>query len=356
MQGEAVPFIVAFGISAVIVWLTTPVVRSIGVKLGIVDKPSSRKMHKEPVARIGGVSIFLGTASALLLCWWAGWFGILPTAKEYEIWGVTIGGLLFFCIGLADDFFNLPALSRLVLQLLVSSLAWLVGVRIEFITLPFLGIVQLGLLNFPITVLWLAGIANAVNWIDGLDGLAAGVSGIAALVILITSLFMNQPAAGLIAAALSGGCIAFLRYNFKPDRPAEIFMGDGGAYYLGFTLAGISVIGVVKTVATAAVILPYIILAVPLCDALTVIFTRLWKGQSPFVADKRHLHHRLVAAGVSKRHTVLFIYALTLWVGSLALAFSGMTAGGTYAAIGTVIMIYASWRTWRRVHQKQISK
>lgn len=349
MSGEAVPFIVAFSLSALIVWLTTPVVRRIGIKLGIVDKPSSRKMHREPVARIGGVSIFLGTAAALLICWGLGWFGILPTAKEYQIWGVTIGGVLFFAIGLADDFFDLPALARLVLQLVVAGLAWLVGVRIEFITLPFLGLIQLGMFSLPMTVLWLAGIANAVNWIDGLDGLAAGVSAIAALVILITSLFMEQPAAGLIAAALSGGCIAFLRYNFKPDRPAEIFMGDGGAYYLGFTLAGTSVIGVVKTVATAAVILPYIILAVPLFDAITVIFTRLWKGQSPFVADKRHLHHRLVAAGVSKRHTVLFIYALTLWVGSLALAFSGMTAGGTYAAIGTVIMLYAGWQVWSRI-------
>ncbi len=349
MVGEAIPFIAAFSLSASIVWLTTPIVRSIGIRLGIVDKPSSRKMHKEPVARIGGVSIFLGTAAALLICWRLGWFGILPTPKEYQIWGVTIGGLLFFAIGLADDFFDLPALGRLILQLIVAGLAWLVGVRIEFITLPFVGMVNLGLWSCPITVLWLAGIANAVNWIDGLDGLAAGVSAIAALIILITSLFMEQPAAALIAAALSGGCLAFLRYNFKPDRPAEIFMGDGGAYYLGFTLAGISVIGVVKTVTTAAVILPYIILAVPLVDAITVIFTRLWRGQSPFVADKRHLHHRLVAAGVSKRHAVFFIYALTLWVGSLALAFSGMTAGGTYAAIGTLIMLYSCWRVWRRV-------
>lgn len=353
MVREPLPFVVAFALSAVVVWVTTPLVRSLALRLGIVDKPSSRKMHKEPVARIGGVSIFLGTATALLFCWWMGWFGVLPTPKEYEIWGVTIGGLLFFAIGLADDFLDLPALLRLVCQLVVAGLAWWVGVRIEFITLPLVGLVRLGALSFPITVLWLAGIANAVNWIDGLDGLAAGVSAIAALILLITSLFMNQAGAGLIAAALSGGCVAFLRYNFKPDRPADIFMGDGGAYYLGFTLAGISVIGVAKTVATVAVILPYLILAVPLFDAVTVILTRIYKGQSPFVADKRHLHHRLVQAGVSKRHTVLFIYALTLWVGSLALAISGMTAGGTYAAIGTAIMLYAAWRTWRRIRQNQ---
>jgi UDP-GlcNAc:undecaprenyl-phosphate/decaprenyl-phosphate GlcNAc-1-phosphate transferase len=123
-------------------------------------------------------------------------------------------------------------------------------------------------------------------------------------------------------------------------------MGDGGAYYLGFTLAGVSIIGISKSTAVAAVILPYVILAVPIFDGCAVIFDRLRKGQSPFSAGNQHLHHRLVKAGVSKRRTVLFIYALTLWLGSLALAFSGMTAGGTYAALSTVLIIYAALQVW----------
>jgi UDP-GlcNAc:undecaprenyl-phosphate/decaprenyl-phosphate GlcNAc-1-phosphate transferase len=349
LHQDAVPYLFAFTASALVVWCSTPIIRKIGLKAGLTDKPNARKMHTVPVVRLGGVSIFLGTLSALLLAWWIGWFGVLPPFKEYEVWGVTIGGAAFFLLGLADDLYDLPALVRLAVQFAIAAAAWRVGVRIDFISIPFIGIVKFGVFSLPITVTWLAGMVNAVNWIDGLDGLAAGVSTIAAAVILVTSLFMKQPAAALIAAALAGGCLAFLRYNFKPSSPAEIFMGDGGAYYLGFTLASVSVIGLAKSVTTVAVVLPYIILAVPILDASAVILQRLRKGQSPMVAGKHHLHHRLVRAGVSKRSTVLFIYALTLWVGSLAMAFAGIPAGGTYAAVSTVLMGYACWQVWLRI-------
>lgn len=349
LHQDAAPYLFAFTASALVVWYSTPIIRKLGLRAGLTDKPNDRKMHTTPVVRLGGVSIFLGTLCALLLAWWIGWFGVLSTSREYEVWGVTIGGAAFFLLGLADDLFDLPALGRLIAQLAIAAVAWRVGVRIDFISIPFIGIVKFGFLSLPITVTWLAGMANAVNWIDGLDGLAAGVSAIAAAVMLITSLLMKQPAAALIAAALAGGCLAFLRYNFKPSSSAEIFMGDGGAYYLGFTLAGISVIGLVKSVTTVAVVLPYLILAVPILDASAVILQRIRKKQSPLVAGKHHLHHRLVRAGVSKRRTVLFIYALTLWVGSLALAFSGMPAGGTYAAVSTLLMLYALWQVMVRI-------
>jgi UDP-GlcNAc:undecaprenyl-phosphate GlcNAc-1-phosphate transferase len=203
-------------------------------------------------------------------------------------------------------------------------------------------------LSLPITVIWLVGIANAINWIDGLDGLAAGVCGISAVVLLILCLFMEQPAAALVAAALAGGALGFLRYNFNP---AQIFMGDGGAYFMGFTLAGVAVIGLVKiaavtTVAVTAVLLPYLVLAVPILDMSIVILSRLKKGQSPFVADKGHLHHRLIKAGISHRLTVLFIYALTLWVGSLALAFSNIPSGWGFAVGATFLLIYLGWQVW----------
>jgi UDP-GlcNAc:undecaprenyl-phosphate GlcNAc-1-phosphate transferase len=263
----------AFLISLVVVIYTTPIVKKIGLKAGLVDHPGGRKIHKRPMVRLGGVSIFAGTLVALLLIWWMDGFGALPPSKEYEVWGVTIGGLAFFLIGLADDLFTLPALSRLVMQLLVAGMAWQAGVQIHFLTIPFMGLVQLqDWISLLITVVWLVGMANAINMIDGLDGLAAGVSGIAAVVMMIVCLFMNQPAAALIAAALAGGALGFLRYNFNP---AQIFMGDGGAYFMGFTLAGIGVIGLVKGVTTVAVLLPYLILAVPILDISSVILDRL---------------------------------------------------------------------------------
>lgn len=332
----------AFTISALVVLFTTPTIEKLGHRLGCVDHPGERKVHKRPMVRMGGVSIFAGSLVALLLVWWAGGFGFLPPDKSDEIWGVTVGGLAFFVIGLADDLFGLSAIFRLALHILVASVAWQMGVQIEFLTIPFFGLVSLpDWVSLPITIIWLVGIPNAINMIDGLDGLAAGVSGIAALVMMVVSLFMHQPAAALIAACLSGAAIAFLRYNFNP---AKIFMGDGGAYFMGFTLASVGVIGLVKSVTTAAVILPYVILAVPILDISAVVVDRLRRGQSPFVADKRHLHHRLLQAGLSQRLIVLFIYSLTLWVGSLALLLSGVPKGIAVIAGATVILSYTSWQ------------
>ncbi|TVQ48454.1 MAG: undecaprenyl/decaprenyl-phosphate alpha-N-acetylglucosaminyl 1-phosphate transferase [Gloeocapsa sp. DLM2.Bin57] len=333
--------IIAFLVSISVVLWSTPVVKTIGIKSGKVDLPGERKIHKRPIVRIGGVSIFIGSLSALLIVWWLGGFGILSPEKEWEIWGVTIGGLLLFLVGLADDLFNLSAMSRLFMQTAVATFAWWVGVRIDFLSIPFSGIVHLGWLGLPITLFWLVGMTNAINWIDGVDGLAAGVSGIAAVVMLIVSLFMNQPAAALVAAALAGGALGFLRYNFNP---AQIFMGDGGAYFMGFTLAGVGVIGLVKTYALTAVMLT---LAVPIIDMSLVIISRILKKKSPFKPDNSHLHHRLLKAGVSQRLTVLFIYALTLWLGSLALVWAGIPSGGAYAIGATLLLAYLAWQVWR---------
>lgn len=340
----------AFVISALVVLVSTPIVKAIGLRCGRVDLPGGRKVHKQPMVRLGGVSIFLGALVALLTVWLLGGFGILPPDKEYEIWGVTVGGLVFFLIGLADDLFGLPAIARLAMQSVAAGCAWYVGVQIEFLTIPFVGLVVLpDWIGLPVTVIWLVGMTNAINWIDGLDGLAAGVSGIAAVVMLVVSLFMHQPAAALIAAAVAGGALGFLRYNFNP---AQIFMGDGGAYYMGFTLAGIGVVGLVKSVTTVAVLLPYLILAVPILDMFAVIVDRLRNGKSPFIADKRHLHHRLLEAGLSHRLTVLFIYSLTLWVGSLALAFSNIPSGVAYAIAATVLFAYICWKARKQTRSR----
>ncbi|MEM9772028.1 MAG: MraY family glycosyltransferase [Cyanobacteria bacterium P01_D01_bin.73] len=337
--------LLAFSIATAVVMVTTPVVKDIGLRSGRVDLPGDRKVHDRPMVRLGGVSIFLGCLVALVIVWSLGAFGWLPRAQEYAVWGVTLGGLAMFALGLTDDLLNLSPFVRLFLQTAIATLCWNVGVSIDFLTIPGVGLVQLGIFSLPITVLWLVGMTNAVNWIDGLDGLAAGVSGISAVVMLVVSLFMEQPAAALIAAALAGAALGFLRYNFNP---AQIFMGDGGSYFMGFTLAGVGAIGLVKAAAVTSVVLPYVILAVPLLDMSAVILDRLRSGKSPFHADKRHLHHRLLSAGLSHRATVLFIYALTLWVGSLALAFSGIPSGPAYALIGTGVLTYIGWQVWRQ--------
>ncbi|TAD74106.1 MAG: undecaprenyl/decaprenyl-phosphate alpha-N-acetylglucosaminyl 1-phosphate transferase [Oscillatoriales cyanobacterium] len=336
---------VAFLAAAAIVMWTTPIVRAAGLKTGRFDLPNERKMHDRPMVRLGGISIFCGSIASLVLVWQLQGFAGTDPSKLHEILAVLAGGIAFFAIGLADDLYGLSPFTRLAIQTAVATICWNAGVSIDFLTIPGLGLVHLGWLSLPITVLWLVGMVNAINWIDGLDGLAAGVSGISATVMMFVALFMNQPAAGLIAAALAGAALGFLRYNFNP---AQIFMGDGGAYFIGFVLAGVGAIGLVKVTVVTSVLLPYLILAVPLLDMSAVILDRLRHGKLPWIADKRHLHHRLLDAGLSHRAAVLFIYALTLWVGTLALAFSGMPSGLGYALAATALLSYTGWQVWRQ--------
>jgi UDP-N-acetylmuramyl pentapeptide phosphotransferase/UDP-N-acetylglucosamine-1-phosphate transferase len=341
--------LIAFLIAAIVVLWTIPDVKKIGIKSGHLDKPGGRKVHQRPMVRLGGVSIFAGTFISLLIVWWLGGFANLPPDKEWQVCGVILGGVGFFLIGLTDDLLNLSPLVRLLIQIIVAAAAWKAGVSIDFVTIPTIGIVKLHWLSLPITVIWLVGMVNAINWIDGLDGLAAGVTGIAAVVMLFVSLFMHQPAAALIAAALAGAALGFLRYNFNP---AQIFMGDGGSYFMGFTLAAVGVIGLVKVPAFTAVILPYLILAVPIVDMSAVILTRRSRVKLPWVADGHsHLHHRLLRVGLSHRLTVLFIYSLTLWVGSLALAIAGIPSGMSYACASSSLLSLAIWRVWKLSRQ-----
>jgi UDP-GlcNAc:undecaprenyl-phosphate/decaprenyl-phosphate GlcNAc-1-phosphate transferase len=329
-----------------VVLIATPLVKAIGLRSGRVDQPNERKVHDRPMVRLGGVAIFGGTMVALGTAWQLGWFPTLNPGEQWPILGVIFGAIAFFAIGFGDDLFELSALSRLLMQFAAAGLAWQMGVRIDFLTIPFTDdVFSVGWLSLPFTLIWLVGMANAINWIDGLDGLAAGVSGIASTVLLVTTLHLDKPMVAFLAAALAGSALGFLRYNFNP---AQIFMGDGGSYFMGFTLAAMGVVGLVKTTAAAAVLLPYVILAVPLIDMTTVVFSRLKDGDSPFKPDKRHLHHRLLAAGFSHRMTVLFIYGLTLWAGSLAIAISGLPSGGLYAVIVSAIIGIWGWQLWRR--------
>ena len=333
-------YISIFFAAAAIVIVTIPFVTRLAHQQGWVDHPNARKVHHQPMVRLGGVSIFAGTIATSLL----GWLLIAPDFNS-KIAAVLIGGTVFFGIGLVDDLIGLSAVLRLGLQFGVSSFVWLAGVQIDFLTLPGAGILQLNdSLSLVLTVLWLTGVVNAINWIDGLDGLASGVSGIAALTIFAICLFMNQPGAALVMIALAGSLLGFLHYNFNPAR---IFMGDGGSYFIGFTIAGISIIGLAKSAAAVAILLPCLILAVPILDMSLVIVTRLCSGKSPFTADKRHLHHRLLKAGLSHRRTVLVIYALSLWSSSLAIAVVGVPNAIALVASATGLLSYASWKAWR---------
>jgi UDP-N-acetylmuramyl pentapeptide phosphotransferase/UDP-N-acetylglucosamine-1-phosphate transferase len=207
-------------------------------------------------------------------------------------------------------------------------------------------------LSLLATVIWLVGITNAINWLDGLDGLAAGVSGIAAVGLLSVSYSLNQPAPGLLAAALAGSCLGFLRHNFNPAR---IFMGDGGSYFLGFALAAISIVGPAKGLTTVSLLLPLLILSLPLADMSAVIMGRLSQGRSPFYPDRRHLHHRLLRAGFSHRRTVVLIYAFTQWLAALALVLANAELRFLWLGLATAVLIVVVIAARRSLNREQLA-
>ena len=316
-------------------------VRSYGLSLGLTDKPDPRKQHDRPMVRLGGIAMVLGFLLALAVIWLLGGFGLLAPERDQLIWSTLAGSLCFFCIGFTDDLFELSPWPRLIGQFAVASIIWGQGVRIGAIDLPWLNssgsaLVLSDGLSLLATVVWLVGITNAINWLDGLDGLAAGVAGIAAVGLISVSFSLHQVAAGFLAAALAGCCLGFLRHNFNPAR---IFMGDGGSYFLGFTLAAVSIVGPAKGLTTVSLVLPLLILSLPLADMSAVIMGRLREGRSPFYPDRRHLHHRLLRAGFSHRRTVLLIYVFTQWLAALALVVANAEMRFLWLGLATAILV-----------------
>jgi UDP-GlcNAc:undecaprenyl-phosphate GlcNAc-1-phosphate transferase len=300
------------GAAALMVVGLTPLVQRLGLKLGYVDQPNARKIHRQPIVRIGGVGIFIGT----FLAWVLG-SQLLPAGAESPVfWGMLLGGLGFFATGLLDDLFNLSPFVRLGMQAMLSVGVWSLGIRLEALPLPGLTGALPDWLSLLVTFLWLAGMANAINWLDGMDGLAAGTTTVAALVLAAIS-GSAHPAIAMVALGLGGGTLGFLKHN---AAPASIFMGDGGSYFLGFSLAAIAATGLPHDGTFATALLPFIVLLIPVLDMTLVIGARLSDLKSPFFPDQRHIHHRLLHAHLHKATVVWCIYGLTLLPGLAAIA------------------------------------
>ncbi|MBO6086966.1 undecaprenyl/decaprenyl-phosphate alpha-N-acetylglucosaminyl 1-phosphate transferase [bacterium] len=285
---------------------------SFSKKEGLVDVPNERKIHTKPISRIGGVAIWASTMLTFLCLVFMSYY---PSGNLMS--GILLGGSLMFLLGLIDDIYGLGAKFKLFIQLSIATLVYLLGVQIN--VLPFIG--NIGLFSYPITVLWIVGISNAVNFIDGVDGLAGSVITVNAvtLAIIAVSMTPSNPISALIGFILAGSMLAFLTYNFNP---AKIFMGDSGALFSGFLLATISVIGVMKA-AAIFILLPFLVLAVPIMDITFSSLRRIFKGQSPFVADAEHIHHKLLHAGFSQKKTVMILTSVAIIAGALASLFMG---------------------------------
>ncbi len=306
MTTTLIPILSAIA-AALVVLLLTPVTMWLAGKVGAVDVPSARRIHTRPIPRLGGIAIVLGFLLPAI------WF--LPA--DPAVRGLIAGGVLIAALGVVDDTMGLSPVVKLVGQVACASVPVAAGLIIDHITLPFAGAIDLGAPGYVLTVIWFVAIVNIINFTDGMDGLAAGVVGIGASTFAIIAASLGRADAAILAAALAGACLAFLRFNFNPART---FMGDGGSMFLGFMLAGIAITGVMKSAATVAIVLPLIVLAIPILDTSFVIMKRIKHGLPVYGADKSHFHHRFLAIGWSQRRTVLSIYAWAALMSLLALA------------------------------------
>ncbi len=320
-------------------WACTPVVRLIGKRLGIVAHSGGRHIHKGAIPRIGGVAMFIGFLTAVLVRYlgerlWD-WPAVL-TQPDQRFWGVFGGITLMFLVGVIDDVIDIKPGQKLAGQVLAAGIVIYSGVGISFVGNPFGGgLILLGVLSIPLTLLWIVGFANVINLIDGLDGLAAGVTAIAAVSLLVLAQQSNQPVSAVLAAALLGACVGFLRFNFNP---ASIFMGDSGSLFLGFTLAVISLLGVMKSVAAITLVVPLLIIGVPVFDTFSAIVRRRRFGRPIQEADKGHIHHRLLGRGFNQRQTVLIIYA---WSVALAVGGYAMRWAPPWLRLATFVILAA---------------
>jgi len=303
-------YLLALFVAMAVTALATPAVIRLAHATNILDRPGLRKAHRGSVPRLGGVAVLLGTIVALVGLAAAGSSITWSMRDNWPQWiALALGAMTVFVAGVIDDIRNVRAVHKLLVQVAAASAAYAFGIRIEAISLDSQTTVHLGLLGWPITILWIAGITNAVNLIDGLDGLAAGIAAIAALVIACLAFTGNQPALALVMVALAGSLGGFLLFNF---HPARIFLGDCGAMAIGFLLAGASVRSVATTGRAIDLALPALALVLPILDTLHCIFRRRVERRSVFSSDRGHIHHRLMDLGLSHRGVCIVLYGVTV--------------------------------------------
>src|SRR6266568_4272379 len=302
---------IAFLLSLVCSAVFTPLVIKLAHRLNAIDHGlSSRKIHKTPIPRLGGIAIaaaFFVPITGLLLVNTG--VGHLFYSDGLRPLGLYVGGALIALLGIYDDLKGAGAKLKFLVQFAVAALVYFLGYRIDALS-------KLGWLGLPFTMIWIAGVINAINLIDGLDGLAGGVSLVAVVMTFIFAMLRAEPLMMLFSAALAGGLIGFLRYNFNP---AKIFMGDTGSMFLGFVLAVGAIETSNKSSTTVAILIPIVVLGLPITDTLLAMWRRGVRGAPLFQADRGHIHHRLLDAGLSQRAACLALWGVSMGLGLVAL-------------------------------------
>lgn len=330
-----------FGTALLLALTGTPVMQRVAVRLGVVDRPSARKIHATPIPLLGGVAIYAGVLLSLLF--WGERRFIVEAAA------VLVGGTWIVLWGAWDDRSNLNAYAKLVAQIAAAVMLIIAGIQVQLPFLPAWG-------DLAVTLLWIVGITNAFNLLDNMDGLASGVAAVAAAYFLLLAALSGQYLVGAMAAATLGACIGFLRYNFRLSN-ASIFMGDAGSLFLGFVLAVVGIkLRFPTNVPWVTWMVPPLVLIVPIFDTTLVFVSRLRRGKNPLTTPgKDHLSHRLVRMGWTRREAVLLLYLFGCVGGGLAIFVSVSTRATAYAVAGVLALLAIASILWLEQHDTATS-
>jgi len=303
-------YFLIFAIALVVAIIATPLSITLAKRWGAIDYPGGRRIHLQPIPRLGGLAIYTAFWLAVILI--QGW--------DRQYWGLFLGSSLIFLVGIWDDIRGMRPLLKLLWQSLAAVILLFFDFGISFGSLPlFAEISTLGIYGVYVgaflTVFWVVGLVNTVNISDGLDGLAAGICFGAALLLFWSAYRTGQVSSAALTLALAGATLGFLFFNF---HPAKVFMGDSGSMFLGYVIGGISIMGLLKTATVLGLVFPLLVLGMPLTDMVFAIIRRKWKGHSIAKADRGHLHHRLLDAGLSQRRAVFLLYAMSACFGLAA--------------------------------------
>ncbi|MDQ7092568.1 MraY family glycosyltransferase [Desulfosporosinus sp. PR] len=325
-------YVLTFTLALVIAVIGTPFTMKLAKKWGAIAYPGGRHIHKKPIPRLGGLALYAGFWLATLIA----------QVWDDSLWGLFLGSSLILLVGIWDDIREIRPMVKLFWQIVAASLLGF-SFSMNMITLPLIGEVNFvmhgfGAIGFILMLFWVVGLVNTVNISDGLDGLAAGICFMAALLLFWSANHIGQvgqvPAAHL-TLALAGALLGFLVYNFPPAR---VFMGDSGSMFLGYIIGGLSIIGLLKTATILGLVFPLLVMGMPVTDLTFAIIRRKLRGQSMATADRGHLHHRLLDAGLTQRQAVLSMYGISACFGGAAV----LGAKGQWIlALAMLIVVFA---------------
>ncbi|MBN3891519.1 MAG: undecaprenyl/decaprenyl-phosphate alpha-N-acetylglucosaminyl 1-phosphate transferase [Nostoc sp. JL31] len=333
-----------FLLAWVVTWRLIPTVRKFALRVGWADQPNARRLNREPLPNAGGLAIYAGVIAALVLA------SLLRPIELQNVLAqvltILLGGSILVLVGFIDDQFGLPPSVRLWAQIVTALLLVANGISVKVL----FGTPIDSLLSMLLTVLWVVGITNAINLMDGMDGLAGGISFITAMSLLgVAAQFNNRAAAILVLAALGGAALGFLRHNFHPSR---IIMGDAGAYFFGYVLAATSILGKLQQNTVYALIPTVLFLLLPVLDTTQVFVRRLLAGNNPLsTPGKDHLHHRLLAWGLSQRNAAFTLWSITLVFNLLAMRIQGMSLAVMLTTASSIILLLG-FTVWQRIRQQ----